>query len=62
MYCLRTRCGSFLAIIVMCIALVAPATPAEYRAWVFATFDDTPEGLAVDANGNITRRCFTRAE
>ncbi len=54
----KARCGSIVAIIVMCVALVAPAAPAEYKAWVFATFDDTPEGLAVDANGNIYAALF----
>ncbi|MEK6320580.1 MAG: hypothetical protein AABN33_02730 [Acidobacteriota bacterium] len=55
---LKARCGSIVAIIVMYVVVVAPASPADYRAWVFATFDDTPEGLAVDATGNIYTALF----
>jgi sugar lactone lactonase YvrE len=55
---MKARCGSILAVIVMCVALVASAAPAEYKAWVFATFEDTPEGLAVDASGNIYAALF----
>jgi sugar lactone lactonase YvrE len=29
------------------------AGAGDYEAWVLATFEDTPEGLAVDADGNI---------
>ncbi|MGQ0732183.1 MAG: SMP-30/gluconolactonase/LRE family protein, partial [Acidobacteriota bacterium] len=33
--------------------LAVPSARAEYKAWVLATFEDTPEGLAVDPAGNI---------
>lgn len=39
------------------LALGQPAA-AEYKSWVLAEFDDTPEGLAVDAEGNIYTALF----
>ncbi|MGH8597815.1 MAG: SMP-30/gluconolactonase/LRE family protein, partial [Gammaproteobacteria bacterium] len=55
---LKIRYGPIFAVAVMFVALVAPAAPAEFKAWVFATFEDTPEGLAVDAAGNIYAALF----
>ncbi len=54
----KTPCRSIVAITFLCVALIAPAASADYKAWVFATFDDTPEGLAVDAAGNIYTALF----
>ncbi len=45
-------------VIVVCAVLAVPVAHAEYKAWVLATFDDTPEGLAVDAKGNIYTALF----
>jgi sugar lactone lactonase YvrE len=42
----------------MWVAVASAAATAEYKAWVLATFDDTPEGLAVDSNGNIYATLF----
>ncbi len=38
--------------------LGAPPAAAEYKAWVLAHFDDTPEGIAADAAGNIYTALF----
>lgn len=48
-------CGAIAA-----AALLAGGAPAaaEYKSWVLAEFDDTPEGLAVDAEGNIYTALF----
>lgn len=48
-------CGAIAA-----AALLAGGLPAqaEHKAWVLAEFDDTPEGLAVDAEGNIYTALF----
>ena len=41
------------------VSLLAGAAAAgEYKAWVLAQFDDTPEGIAVDADGNIITALF----
>lgn len=45
--------GSILIVLVICAMSEVPAAASEYKAWVLATFEDTPEGLAVDAEGNI---------
>lgn len=42
----------------LAVWLVAGGAAAEYKAWVLATFDDTPEGLAYDAEGNIYTALF----
>ena len=34
------------------------AAHAEYKAWVLAKFDDTPEGLTVDKEGNYYTALF----
>lgn len=42
-----------LLILFVCAMLAVPVTYAKYKVWVLARFDDTPEGLAIDAKGNI---------
>jgi sugar lactone lactonase YvrE len=58
MYLLKGWRGLIAAVIVGCAALIALTANAEYKAWVLAKFDDTPEGLAVDAAGNIYTSLF----
>ncbi len=41
-----------------CMLALGAASAGEYRAWVAARFDDTPEGLAVDASGNLYTALF----
>ena len=36
----------------MSVLSATGAAHAEYNAWVLAKFDDTPEGLTVDKDGN----------
>lgn len=50
--------GTIAAVIAVCIVLAASAARAEFKAWVLAKFDDTPEGLAVDAEGNLYTALF----
>jgi sugar lactone lactonase YvrE len=52
------RGGSIVGGIVVVVALMAQVAHAEYKAWVLARFADTPEGLAVDAAGNLYTALF----
>ena len=54
--------GSIVAVIVVCVVLMAQVAHPAYRAWVFARFADTPEGLAVDAAGNIYTALFHKGQ
>lgn len=45
------------AILGFALIASAPAS-AEYKSWVLAEFDDTPEGMAVDSDGNIYTALF----
>jgi sugar lactone lactonase YvrE len=50
--------GAIIAGIVAVVMLLAQLAHAEYKAWVLAKFADTPEGLAVDAAGNLYTALF----
>jgi sugar lactone lactonase YvrE len=58
MYLLKGWRRLIAAVIVGCAVLITLTANAEYKAWVLAKFDDTPEGLAVDAAGNIYTALF----
>lgn len=53
----KLRCGLAGLAVAFLVLAGAPAQ-AEYKSWVLATFDDTPEGLAVDAAGNYYTALF----
>ena len=40
------------------VLLASGSAAAEYKAWVLAKFDDTPEGIGADADGNIYTALF----
>jgi len=50
------------AAVLMAAAMLAAVLPgtarAEFKSWVLAQFDDTPEGLGVDSEGNVYAALF----
>ena len=63
------RAGTRYATVLRCVisavcVLAADALPAsaQFKAWVMAKLPDAPEGLAVDARGNIYATLFHTGE
>jgi len=51
-----------MACVVMIWFVWGVAHAQEFKAWVYTTLPDTPEGLAVDARGNLYATLFHRGE
>jgi len=57
---LRMLAGTVLA--AACILLLPPHAAAQFKVWVEARLPDTPEGLAVDASGNLYATLYHTGE